>query len=104
MFTTRQRPKISEKPLATMNRSAASVNELSSVVTNWFGLWTAEPKLVLGAQNRIHTSEKTTAAPTRIRAVFWRVHFHASCTVMRARGLDDRCVTEAGAPRRAERN
>ena len=66
-----------------MKSSAASVNELNNVVRNWFGLWTAEPKFVFGAQKRIHTSEKAKAAPTRIRAVFWRVHFHASCAVMR---------------------
>ena len=47
MLTTRIRPKISEKPLATMNSSPANVSASSSVNRNAPGLSIAEPKFVV---------------------------------------------------------
>src|SRR6266545_3777932 len=61
MLTTRINPKMSENPLATMNMSPASVRLFSSVIRKLLGLWTADPKFVLGAQKRIHTRAKTVA-------------------------------------------
>ncbi len=47
MLTTRMRPKISEKPLATMKRSPAAVSPLRSVRVKLCQSSTAEPKLVV---------------------------------------------------------
>ncbi len=47
MFTVRIRPKISAKPLATMNSAAAKVSESSTIFRNDEGSWTAEPKVVV---------------------------------------------------------
>ena len=52
MFTTRIRPKISVKPLATTKYRAAAVRPLSSVIRKSFGSETAGPKLVPDAMNR----------------------------------------------------
>ncbi len=62
MFTTRIRPKISVKPLATTNRSPAKVSESRKVLKKSVGSLTAEPYVVFGAQNRIQTSTKIAAA------------------------------------------
>ncbi len=70
MFTTRISPKMSEKPLATMNMRAASVRPFSNVMRKLLGLWIAGPKFVLGAQNSTQTRAKTvvpTATPTGSR-------------------------------------
>ena len=47
MLTTRIRPKMREKPLATMKRSAARVTASSSVKRKAPGLSMAEPKFVV---------------------------------------------------------
>jgi len=46
MFTIRISPKISAKPLATMNSAAAKVIESSAMRMNEAGSSTAEPKVV----------------------------------------------------------
>src|SRR5262245_12013040 len=62
MLTTRIRPKMSEKPLATTNKSAASVRVLRTVTRKSLGLLMAGPKFVCGAQKRTHTRAKIAAA------------------------------------------
>ena len=47
MFTTRMRPKISEKPLATMNRSPAAVSPFRRVRVKLCQSSSADPKLVV---------------------------------------------------------
>ena len=47
MLTTRIRPKMSEKPLATMNRSPAKVSESRRMRTNEPGSSVAEPNVVV---------------------------------------------------------
>ena len=47
MFTTRIRPKISEKPLATMKRSPANVTASSRISMNDPGSSNAEPYVVV---------------------------------------------------------
>ena len=47
MLTTRMRPKISEKPLATMKSSPANVTPSSKIRTNEAGSWIADPKFVV---------------------------------------------------------
>ena len=47
MFTTRISPKISEKPLATMNRSPANVTASSRISKNEPGSSIAEPNVVV---------------------------------------------------------
>ena len=55
MFTTRIRPKMSVKPLATTKYSAAAVRPLSRVVRKSFGSLTAGPKVVPDAMKSTHT-------------------------------------------------
>ena len=47
MFTTRISPKMSAKPLATMNSAAAKVSESRTIFRKDDGSWTAEPKFVV---------------------------------------------------------
>ena len=47
MLTTRMSPKMSEKPLATMNSRPANVSASSRILKNDSGSWTAEPKFVV---------------------------------------------------------
>ena len=47
MLTTRMSPKMSEKPLATMNSSPANVSASSSVKRNAPGSSNADPKFVV---------------------------------------------------------
>ena len=47
MFTTRIRPKISEKPLATMKRSPAKVTASSRIRKNEPGSSSADPYVVV---------------------------------------------------------
>ena len=47
MLTTRMRPKMSEKPLATMNSRAAKVSPFSSVRVKLCQSSIAEPKVVV---------------------------------------------------------
>ena len=52
MLTTRMSPKISEKPLATMNRSPANVSAFRSVTLKFRGSSIAGPKIVSSAKKR----------------------------------------------------
>ena len=47
MFTVRIRPKMSAKPLATMNSAEAKVSESRTIFRNDDGSCTAEPKVVV---------------------------------------------------------
>ena len=55
MLTTRMRPKISVKPLATTKYSAAAVTPLISVIRKFLGSSMAGPKVVPDAMNSTHT-------------------------------------------------
>src|SRR5581483_642137 len=47
MFTIRISPKISAKPLATMNSADANVIESSTILRKFDGSWTADPNVVV---------------------------------------------------------
>src|SRR3954447_7990944 len=65
MLTTRMRPKISVKPLATTKYSAAAVRPLSSVIRKFFGSLTAEPKVAPLAMKSTQMTGRAIAAAIR---------------------------------------
>ena len=67
MFTTRMSPKMSEKPLATMNRRPANVIPFRSVTKKLRGSWIAGSKFVFRATKRTQMSANATA-PNAIRS------------------------------------